>query len=34
MGIFDMIDQGRIQPQQKLLVIHSGGLQGKLKGST
>lgn len=30
-GIFNMIEHGLIQPQQRLLVIHSGGLQGKLK---
>lgn len=30
-GIFNLIEQGLIQPQQRLLIIHSGGLQGKLK---
>ena len=30
-GIFNMIEHGLIQPQQRLLVMHSGGLQGKLK---
>ncbi len=28
-GIFKMIEQGHIQPQQRILVIHTGGLQGK-----
>lgn len=28
-GIFDLIDRGYLQPKQRILVIHSGGLQGK-----
>lgn len=30
MGIFKMIEQGDIHRQQKILVIHTGGLQGKI----
>lgn len=29
-GIFKMIELGQIQPSQKVLIIHSGGLQGKI----
>ena len=29
-GIFDMIDQGHIPVNQKVLVIHTGGLQGRV----
>ena len=29
MGIFDLIDQGKIKPQHRVLVIHTGGLQGR-----
>lgn len=31
MGIFDLIDQGKIQSSTRLLVIHTGGLQGRLR---
>ena len=31
MGIFDMIDQAQIAKHQRILVIHTGGLQGRLK---
>ncbi|OTG85571.1 1-aminocyclopropane-1-carboxylate deaminase [Acinetobacter sp. ANC 4558] len=29
MGIFDLIDQGKLNNQSKILAIHSGGLQGR-----
>ena len=28
-GIFDLIDQDKIGPDQKILLIHTGGLQGR-----
>ncbi|WP_180125004.1 1-aminocyclopropane-1-carboxylate deaminase/D-cysteine desulfhydrase [Acinetobacter sp. YH12080] len=33
-GIFSMIERGQITNHQRVLVIHTGGLQGRLKGST
>ena len=29
-GIFDLIDQGKISSQQRILILHTGGLQGRI----